>query len=88
MKLKYNFSINKVAQRYVAVAIGDDALKYHHMIFLNYVGCVIFNCLCQDITMCALIDHVCNSFEGDSDVITNEVTNFINKLRDMELLID
>ena len=42
MRLKYNFSINKVVNKYTAVAIGDDAKSFHSIVFLNNVGKEIF----------------------------------------------
>ena len=88
MRLKYNFSINKVVNKYTAVAIGDDAKSFHSIVILNNVGKEIFEYLKQDITMEKLVNGVCKSYEGDLKVIRNEITLFVNKLRNMDLLID
>lgn len=88
MRLKYNFSINKVVNKYTAVAIGDDAKSFHSIVFLNNVGKEIFEYLKQDITMEMLVNGVCKSYEGDLKVIRNEITLFVNKLRNMDFLID
>ena len=88
MRLKYNFSINKVANQYTAVAIGDDAKAFHNIIFLNHVSKVIFEYLKQDVTMEMLINGVYDSFEGDLEVIRDEVIRFVNQLHDLDLIID
>ena len=88
MRLKYNFSINKVVNQYTVVAIGDDAKSFHSIVFLNNVGKEIFEYLKQDITMEMLVNGVCKSYEGDLKIIRNEITLFVNKLRNMDLLID
>ena len=88
MRLKYNFSINKVVNQYTAVAIGDDAKSFNSIVVLNNVGKEIFEYLKQDITMEMLVNGVCKSYEGDLKIIRNEITLFVNKLRNMDLLID
>ena len=51
MKLKYNFVTNKVADRIVAVAVGDDAQKFNGFIKMNDTGAFIFNMLRNDVTV-------------------------------------
>ena len=88
MKLKYNFSINKVANRYTAVAIGDDAKSFHNIVFLNHVGKEIFEYLKQDVTVEMLINGIYVSFDGDFEVIRDEVIRFVNQLRSLDLLTE
>ena len=45
MKLKYNFVTNEVADKIVAVAVGDDLSKFNGFIKMNGTGAFIFNML-------------------------------------------
>ncbi len=42
MKLKYNFVMNKVADKTVAVAVGDDLANFGGFIKMNDTGAFIF----------------------------------------------
>ena len=50
MKLKYNFVSNEVADKIVAVAVGDDLQKFNGFIKMNDTGAYIFNMLKNDVT--------------------------------------
>ena len=45
MKLKYNFIVNEVADKMVAVAVGDDLDKFNGFIKMNDVGAEIVEIL-------------------------------------------
>ena len=49
MKLKYNFIVNEVADKMVAVAVGDDLDKFNGFIKMNDVGAEIFEILKNDV---------------------------------------
>lgn len=49
MKLKYNFIINEVADKMVAVAVGEDLDKFNGFIKMNDVGAQIFEILKNDV---------------------------------------
>ena len=50
MKLKYNFVMNDVAGKKVAVAVGDDLIRFNGFIKMNDTGAFIFNMLKNDVT--------------------------------------
>ena len=86
MKLKYKLSVNKIAQQYVAVAVGDDADKFKNIIFLNGVACHVVKLLQQDKNRTYIINDVCKHFDGNRDIIVLEVNKFIDKLETLGLI--
>ena len=64
MKLKYNFVMNKVADKTVAVAVGDDLANFGGFIKMNDTGAFIFGLLKKDITKEEIINAVMNEYEG------------------------
>jgi len=86
MKLKYKLSVNKIAQQYVAVAVGEDADKFKNIIFLNGVACYVIELLEQDRNRTDVVDEVHKRFDGNRDVITLEVNKFIDKLDTLGLI--
>ena len=74
MKLKYNFVTNKVADRIVAVAVGEDANKFSGFIKMNDTGAYIFNMLKSDVTEDEIVASIEREYDGaDSEQIRNTV---------------
>lgn len=87
MKLKYNFVTNKVADRIVAVAVGDDAQKFNGFIKMNDTGAFIFNMLRNDVTSDEIADAMKREYEGVSeDELRLTVSRFIDNLRESDVL--
>lgn len=87
MKLKYNFVTNKVADRIVAVAVGDDAQKFNGFIKMNDTGAFIFNMLRNDVTADEIADAMKREYEGVSeDELRLTVRRFIDNLRESDVL--
>lgn len=87
MKLKYNFVTNKVADRIVAVAVGDDAQKFNGFIKMNDTGSFIFNMLRNDVTVDEIADAMKREYEGVSeDELRLTVSRFIDNLRESDVL--
>lgn len=83
MKLKYNFVTNKVADRIVAVAVGEDAEKFSGFIKMNETGAYIFNMLKNDVTE----EEITAAMEKEYDGVTKEdlyntVKKFIGQLNE------
>ena len=70
MKLKYTFVTNEVADKIVAVAVGDDMEKFNGFIKMNDVSAYIFNMLKEDVT----IDDIVAAMQKDySDATESEI---------------
>ena len=87
MKLKYIFVTNKVADRIVAVAVGEDANKFSGFIKMNDTGAYIFNMLKSDVTEDEIVASIEREYDGaDSEQIRNTVKAFIVKLRESDVI--
>ena len=87
MRLKYNFVTNKVADRIVAVAVGDDAQKFNGFIKMNDTGAFIFNMLRNDVTVDEIADAMKREYEGVcEDELRSTVSKFIDNLRESDVL--
>lgn len=87
MKLKYTFVTNEVADKIVAVAVGDDMEKFNGFIKMNDVSAYIFNMLKEDVT----IDDIVAAMQKDySDATESEirenVEGFIAELKKSDIL--
>jgi len=81
MKLKYSFVTNEVADKIVAVAIGDDMAKFNGFIKMNKTGAEIFNFLKDEISMENLIAEMAKLYPEETEAtVTEVVEGFVAEL--------
>ena len=82
MKLKYNFVTNPVADKIVAVAVGNDLSKFNGFIKMNETGAQIFNLLKNEISMEELVSEMHKLYPDETEETVKEnVTEFTNELK-------
>lgn len=87
MKLKYSFVTNEVADKIVAVAVGDDLQKFNGFIKMNDVGAYIFNMLKNDVTEDEIVAAMKKDFEdATEEEIREAVKEFTDKLRESDVI--
>lgn len=83
MKLKYNFVVNQVAEKMVAVAVGDDLEKFNGFIKMNDIGAEIFEILKTDVTLEEIIAKMLEKHpEATKEEATEAVTEFVKQLQE------
>ena len=87
MKLKYKFVTNKVADRIVAGAVGEDAAKFSGFIKMNDTGAYIFNMLENNVTEDEIGALMEQEYEGVSpEELRETVKEFIAKLKESDVI--
>ena len=87
MKLKYNFISNEVADKIVAVAVGDDLQKFNRFIKMNDTGAYIFNMLKNDVTEEEIVAAMKKDYsDATEEEIRESVNEFVGKLKDADVL--
>lgn len=87
MKLKYIFVTNKVADKIVAVAVGEDAEKFNGFIKMNETGAYIFNMLKKDVTEDEIVAALEKEYEGvTKEELCNTVKEFIARLKESDVI--
>lgn len=82
MKLKYNFVTNEVADKIVAVPVGDDLEKFNGFVKMNDVGAYIFNMLKNDVTEDEIVAAMLKDYEDATEQEVREtVKEFTGKLK-------
>ena len=83
MKLKYNFVLNPVADKIVAVAVGDDLNQFNGFIKMNDVGAEIYEILKNDVEIDEVIKLMLEKHpESNLEEATEVVTEFVNQLKE------
>ena len=87
MKLKYNFISNEVADKIVAVAVGDDLQKFNGFIKMNDTGAYIFNMLKNDVTEEEIVAAMKKDYsDATEEEIRESVNEFVGKLKEADVL--
>lgn len=87
MKLKYIFVTNKIADKIVAVAVGEDAEKFGGFIKMNDTGAYIFNMLKNDVTEEEIVASMQEEYEGVTlENLRNTVKEFISRLKESDVI--
>ena len=83
MKLKYNFIVNEVAGKMVAVAVGDDLNEFNGFVKMNDIGAEIFDILKNDVTMEEIIKLMLEKHPDATEEEAKEtVEGFVAKLKE------
>lgn len=88
MKLKGEFVIREIAGDAVAVPVGGTALTLNGMILLNPVSRVLFEQLQQETTPEKLTEAVTDRFETTQEQARADIEDFLEHLRQIDLLTD
>lgn len=86
MKLRYQFVVQNVSGKPVAVAVGQDNEKFNGMIKLNTAGELIFDLLAQDCTQEELLSRFADHFGVSVETVKPDVLAFVDQLRQNDLL--
>ena len=87
MKLKYQFVVQKVSGKVVAVPVGQNSQAFNGMIKLNEGGQLIFKLLSSgDLTQQQLLEQFARQYGVTVESIQTDVLEFVEQLRQNDLL--
>ena len=88
MKLCGEFVVRHVMDDTVAIPVGQTALRLNGMILLNDVSKVIWECLEKETDLETIVTAVTDAFEVSADEARTDILEFLDKLRQAQLLED
>ena len=88
MKLNNDFLIHDTGNGEMLIPVGEETKKFHGVIKLNATGAEIVHLLeGEDLSLDALLNHFYEEYpDDDKEVIKSTVTEFINKLREVNAI--
>lgn len=87
MYVSKNFIVREIAGDYIVVPTGEEALKFNGLITLNEVGAFLWKKLQEDVELEALVKAVCEEYEVEEETALEDVKEFLQILRDHEMLM-
>ena len=88
MRLNNDFLIHNTGSGEMLIPVGEETKKFHGVVKLNATGSEIVHLLeDEDLTMDALLNHFYEEYpEEDKSVIQQSVTDFVNKLKEINAI--
>lgn len=86
MKLKYDFIVNEIADKKMAVTVGKDSEKFNGMIRLNSTAADIFEMLKEDVTEDEIVASMKEKYDEEEDILRQKVREFVESLQKSNVL--
>ena len=87
MRLKDGFLLRKVAGEFIVVPSGDTMVDFKAMISLNETGAFLWEALKTDKSESDLVAALLAEYDVDEAIATEDVCEFVNLLKEKNLLI-
>lgn len=87
MRMKKGFILKNVANKWIVVPVGEEAVHFNGLLTLNESGKIIFEQLQEsDVTIEMLTKTLMDYYDVDKLTARRDVESFIKKLQDKELI--
>lgn len=86
MKIKNDFTIQKVGDSYIAVAVGETSKTFHGMVRLNETGAFLWKKLTEDVREEDLVEALLAEYEVDRRTAERDVHALVEQFRENEIL--
>lgn len=86
MKIKSGFVKRNIAGSEIVVPVGKTAMQFNGMITLNESGAFFWDCLKEETTKEKVVENVLEIYEVSREKAEEDVSSFIDMLRENALL--
>lgn len=87
MRIKKDFTIQKVGDSYIAVAVGETSKTFHGMVRLNETGAFLWKKLSEaDLTLDELTDAMLAEYEVDRETAMQDAKQLTDRFRENGIL--
>ena len=89
MQIKKDFTIQKVGNSYVAVAVGESSKEFHGMIRLNETGAFLWNLMAEkNCTEDDLVEAILAEYEVDRETVVADVRHIVAELAENNIFAE
>lgn len=88
MRVKPGFVVREVGGKKYAVATGIAARSFKGMLSLNDMGATIFGFLQTHTTKEEIVSKILAEYDASESTVVNDVSNFINQLKRIDVIED
>ena len=87
MKIKDGYLLRNVADNYIVVAIGQEAIDFNGIITINETGAFLWKILEEGATQEELVLKLTEEYDVLEDIAKADVTSFLNIMNEADLLV-
>jgi hypothetical protein len=88
MRIEKNMILREIAGEYILIPTGSLALKYTGVFAISSLGVSVWKLLEADKTYEQIITDLLEEYEVDRETLERDVREFLDTLREKELLFD
>ena len=81
MRAARDFIMREIAGETILIPSGAAAQKFNGLITVNELGTFIWNALCEDLTIDALVERITDAYEVDAVTARTDALAFLDELR-------
>lgn len=81
MKIRKDFVLHQMGDSWVVVGVGESALHFQGMIYLNETGVFLWKCLEKESDRQELVQALCGEYRVEKAEAEQDVDAFCEKLR-------
>ena len=88
MKIEKNVILREIAGEYILIPTGSMALKFQGVFAVSELGVAIWNLLQEDKDENEIVETLLQEYDVDRETLTADIKEFLQSLREKELLFD
>lgn len=88
MRIKDGYVLRQVAGNSIVIAVGEEALNFNGIITINGAGAFLWNLLSDGADKEMLLSAMLKEYDIDKKTASDDIDEFIKKLKDADLLCD
>lgn len=88
MRRNGEFVICQIAEEYMLIPTGNEAMRFHHVIIVSEVGAFLWQLLETEQTEESLLKHMMHTYEVDEKTARNDIADFVKRLKDGPIIGD
>ncbi|AUG57179.1 PqqD family protein [Acetivibrio saccincola] len=86
MKIKSGYIMREVADNYVVVPTGQATVDFNGMITLNETGAFLWEQLAEEKNLEELVENFTKEYDVDEATARKDIMEFVEKLKDADLI--
>ena len=88
MRTEKNLILREIAGEYILIPTGSLALKFTGVFAISSLGVSVWKLLEEDKTYEQIVSELLEEYEVDRETLERDVREFLDSLREKELLFD
>lgn len=86
MIIRKGYILREVANKFIVVPVGEEAVNFNGLITLNKSGKFLFELLADEMTIESLTKKMMEKYEIDLKTAKSDVEEFVKKLKEKNII--